>query len=207
MDRGVSDVSRSLPTGSSTIGPFFPAELASGMNDLTRRKPGGPAAQGQPVLLRGRVLQEGGRPVVNFLVEIWQADANGRFDHPADRRNGEVDPHFAFWGRALTDAEGRYSFRTIKPGPVPAPDGAVSAPHIAVTLLGSGLMRRLVTRVYFPDDPLNAADPLLRRIGDPAVRGRLLARCDMRADAPQDGLALIFDLVLRGEGETPFLAD
>jgi protocatechuate 3,4-dioxygenase beta subunit len=207
VDRGLSDAPRLFPTGSSTIGPFFPAELAIGMNDLTRRKPEGPVAQGQLVLLSGRVLQEGGRPVVNFLVEIWQADAKGRFDHPADRRNEEVDVNFAFWGRALTDAEGRYSFRTIKPGPVPAADGAASAPHIAVTLLGSGLMRRLVTRMYFPDDPRNAADPLLRRIGDPAVASRLLARPHPQSDTARDALALIFDVVLRGEGETPFLAD
>jgi len=158
------------------------------------------------VLLSGRVLQEGGRPAVNFLVEIWQADAKGRFDHPADRRNEAADPNFAFWGRALTDGEGRYGFRTIKPGLVPAATGEASAPYIAVTLLGSGLMRRLVTRVYFPDDPHNVTDPLLRRI-DPAVRNRLVARPDTRSDMPKDALALIFDIVLRGEGETPFLTD
>jgi protocatechuate 3,4-dioxygenase alpha subunit len=199
----MSGAPRLLPTGSSTIGPFFPAELANGTNDLTRRKPDGPAAEGQLVLLTGRVLQEGGRPVVNFLVEIWQADAKGRFDHAADRRNEAADPNFAFWGRALTDAEGRYSFRTIKPGPVPASGGVAGAPYIAVTLLGSGLMRRLVTRMYFPDEPANAADPLLQGIGD-AARDRLVAR---RADVAGSALALVFDVVLRGEGETPFLAD
>jgi protocatechuate 3,4-dioxygenase alpha subunit len=206
VDRVVSDQPRLLPTGSSTIGPFFPAELAGEMNDLSRRRPDAPTAEGQLVLLSGRVLQEGLRPVVNFLVEIWQADAKGRFDHPADRRNEAADPNFAFWGRALTDAEGRYSFRTIKPGPVPAADGGTSAPYIAVTLLGSGLMRRLVTRVYFPDDARNAADPLLQRI-DPVARDRLVARPDTRPDGPKDALALVFDIVLRGEGETPFLTD
>jgi protocatechuate 3,4-dioxygenase alpha subunit len=204
--RDVSNVPRRLPTGSSTIGPFFPAALATGTNDLTRRRPDAPAAEGQLVLLSGRVLQEGGRPAVNFLVEIWQADAKGRFDHPADRRNEVADPNFAFWGRALTDAEGRYGFRTIKPGPVPGADGGTGAPYIAVTLLGSGLMRRLVTRIYFPDDPRNATDPLLRQI-DPAARGRLVARPDARADVPEGALLLIFDVVLRGEGETPFLKD
>jgi protocatechuate 3,4-dioxygenase alpha subunit len=202
----MSEAPRRLPTGSSTIGPFFPAELADGMNDLTRRRPDAPAAEGQLVLLSGRVLQEGSRPAVNFVVEIWQADAKGRFDHPADRRNEAADPNFAFWGRALTDAEGRYGFRTIKPGPVPAADGEASAPYIAVTLLGSGLMRRLVTRVYFPDDPRNVADPLLRRI-DPAMRNRLVARPDARSGVPKDALPLIFDVALRGEGETPFLKD
>src|SRR5207302_272972 len=96
---------------------------------------------------------------------------------PADRRNTALDRDFAFWGRAVTDREGRYDFRTIKPGPVPAGrGGGVSAPHIAVTILGSGLMRRLVTRMYFPGDPRNATDPLLRQIADDAVRRRLLAR-------------------------------
>jgi protocatechuate 3,4-dioxygenase beta subunit len=207
VDRGVSDAPRLLPTGSATIGPFFPADLATGLNDLTRRKPGGPAAQGQLVTLSGRVLQEGLRPIVNFLVEIWQADANGRFDHPADRRNADIDINFAFWGRVLTDADGRYNFRTIKPGPVLGPDGIESAPHIAVTLLGSGLMRRLVTRMYFPEDPRNAADPVLRKIGDAAVRDRLLARRERQSEGPDDALALMFDIVLRGDGETPFFAD
>jgi protocatechuate 3,4-dioxygenase beta subunit len=198
-----------VPTASATLGPFYPSQLTlPGMNDLTRRRPGAPAAQGQLTLLSGRVLQEDRRGVPNLLVEIWQADRNGRFAHPGDRRNTPVDRNFAFWGRAVTDAEGRYAFRTIKPGPVPLPPkGGLGAPYIAVTLLGSGLMRRLVTRIYFPEEPRNAEDPLLCRIVDPAIRARLVARRDPGAEAPQEALGLAFDIVLRGADETPFLAD
>ena len=189
------------PTPSQTIGPFFPPHLIPpGANDLTSRAPGAPPAAGEVVLLSGRIIGEGGKPAVNALIEIWQADAGGRFNHPADRRNTPIDRNFAFWGRARTDGEGGYRFRTIKPGSV---DG-VSAPHISVTILGSGLMRRLVTRMYFPDAALNETDPLLRSL-DEARRHRLVAR--HAAAKATDGLALVFDIVLRGEGETPFLDD
>jgi protocatechuate 3,4-dioxygenase alpha subunit len=199
---------RQLPTASATVGPFFPPHLApNSMSDLTQRAPDAPAARGQLVLLGGRVVQEDRRPVGNVVVEIWQADADGRFDHPADRRNTPVDRNFAFWGRSITDADGCYAFRTIKPGAVPAAADGPSAPHIAMTLLGSGLMRRLVTRVYFPDDPRNADDLLLRRIADDGVRSRLVARRAERSDIPDGALALMFDIVLRGSDETPFLAD
>lgn len=177
------------------------------LSDLTRRRPDAPPARGEPVRLTGRVLQEGGGPVANFVVEIWQADCDGRFDHPADRGNAPADRNFAFWGRAATDGDGRYAFRTIKPGPVAAAEGGFAAPHIAVTLLGSGLMRRLVTRVYFPDEPRNEADPLLRSIADASLRQRLIARRVADPEAPPGTLSLAFDIVLRGEAETPFLAD
>jgi protocatechuate 3,4-dioxygenase alpha subunit len=191
------------PTPSQTIGPFFPPHLIPpGANDLTSRAPGAPSAAGEIVLLSGRIIGEGGKPAVNALIEIWQADAAGRFDHPADRRNTPVDRNFAFWGRARTDGEGGYRFRTIKPGSV---DGA-SAPHISVTILGSGLMRRLVTRMYFPDAALNESDPLLRSL-DEARRRRLIARRKSPRGGEGEELALVFDIVLRGEGETPFLDD
>jgi protocatechuate 3,4-dioxygenase alpha subunit len=193
------------PTPSQTIGPFFPPHLIPpGANDLTSRAPGAPPAAGEVVLLSGRIIGEGGKPAVNALIEIWQADAGGRFNHPADRRNTPIDRDFAFWGRARTDGEGGYRFRTIKPGSV---DG-VSAPHISVTILGSGLMRRLVTRMYFPAEALNESDLLLCSL-DEARRYRLIAR--RKSPLPRGGereeLALIFDIVLRGEGETPFLDD
>ena len=209
MARRVKRAAGMPPTASATLGPFYPAQLTvPGMNDLTRRRPDAPAAHGQLTLLGGRVLQEDRRGVPNLLVEIWQADANGRFDHPADRRNTPVDCNFAFWGRAVTDAAGRYAFRTVKPGPVPVgSNGALGAPYIAITLLGSGLMRRLVTRLYFPDEARNLEDPLLRQIADPAARARLIARRDPEAGAPPEALNLIFDIVLRGADETPFLAD
>jgi protocatechuate 3,4-dioxygenase beta subunit len=196
------------PTASQTVGPFFPPHLIRpGANDLTRRRPGAPTAEGEPIHLSGRITQEGGRPIGNLIVEIWQADHYGRFLHPADRRNTPVDRNFAFWGRAATDAEGRYAFRTITPGAGPAsPEDGVDAPHIAFTLLGSGLMRRLVTRMYFPDEPRNTHDPLLRSLADDTLRQRLCARLLDRPDA-SGAQSLVFDIVLRGPGETPFLAD
>jgi protocatechuate 3,4-dioxygenase alpha subunit len=180
-------------TPSQTIGPFFAVGLPW---------PDGPdvVAEGTPGAVRigGRVLDGAGEPVPDALVETWQADPGGRFAHPDDPR-GAAGRDFRGFGRCATDAEGRWTVRTLKPGPLPAEDGAVEAPHLDVSVFARGLLGRLVTRVYFPDEPeANAADPLLRSIADPQVRARLVAVAD--------GDGLRFDIRLQGDRETPFLA-
>ena len=165
------------PTPSQTIGPFFAVGLPW---------PDGPDVVPEGTLgairIGGRVLDGAGDPVPDALVESWQAD-----------------PGFRGFGRCPTDAEGRWAVRTVKPGPLPAPGGGVEAPHLNVSVFARGLLGRLVTRVYFPDEPeANAADPLLGSIPDRAVRDRLVAVAD--------GDRLRFDIHLQGDQETPFLA-
>jgi protocatechuate 3,4-dioxygenase beta subunit len=163
---------RLVPTAEMTIGPFFPPEFAVGANDLTQ------GAQGEVIEISGRVVQLDGRPLDNLVLEIWQADAEGRFDNP----------DFFGWGRAATDANGVYLFRTIRPG---ATEGR--APHINFLLLYSGLMRQLQTVMFFDD----ARDPVLDAV---KARERLIAK----REAPN---RYRFDIRLRGEGETPFFDD
>jgi protocatechuate 3,4-dioxygenase alpha subunit len=181
------------PTPSQTIGPFFAVGLPW---------PDGPevVADGTPgaCWIGGRVLDGAGDPVPDALVETWQADPQGRFAHPDDPR-GPAAPGFRGFGRCPTDAEGRWAVRTVKPGPLPGLGGGVEAPHLNVSVFARGLLGRLVTRVYFPDEPeANAADPLLGSIPDRAVRDRLVAVAD--------GDRLRFDIHLQGDQETPFLA-
>ena len=184
----------SLPaTPSQTIGPFFAVGLPW---------PDGPDVVPDGALgavrIAGRVVDGAGDPVPDALVETWQADPTGRFTHPDDPR-GSAPPGFRGFGRCPTDAEGRWAIRTVKPGPLPAPEGGVEAPHLNVSVFARGLLNRLVTRVYFPDEAeANAADPLLASMEDPAARARLVARAD--------GDGLQFDIHLQGAQETPFLA-
>ena len=175
-------------TPSQTIGPFFAVGLPW---------PDGPdvVADGTPGALwnGGQVTDGTGEPVPDALVETWQADPAGRF------AGGSGASGFRGFGRCATDAEGRWAVRTLKPGPLPAPDGGLEAPHLNVSVFARGLLNRLVTRIYFPDEPdANAADPLLASIPDPRVRVRLVAT--------PDGDRLRFDIRLQGDRETPFLA-
>jgi protocatechuate 3,4-dioxygenase, alpha subunit len=180
-------------TPSQTIGPFFAVGLPW---------PDGPdvVAEGTPgaFWVGGRVTDGAGDPVSDALVETWQADPAGRFAHPDDPR-GPATTGFRGFGRCATDPQGRWAVRTLKPGPLPTPEGAVEAPHLDVSVFARGLLKRLVTRLYFPDEPhANAADPLLCSIPDPQVRARLVAS--------PDGDRLRFDIRLQGDQETPFLA-
>jgi protocatechuate 3,4-dioxygenase alpha subunit len=175
-------------TPSQTIGPFFAVGLPW---------PDGPdvVADGTPSALwiGGQVTDGAGEPVPDALVETWQADPAGRF------AGGSGASGFRGFGRCATDAEGRWAVRTLKPGPLPAPDGGLEAPHLNVSVFARGLLNRLVTRIYLPDEPdANAADPLLASIPDPRVRVRLVAT--------PDGDRLRFDIRLQGDRETPFLA-
>jgi protocatechuate 3,4-dioxygenase alpha subunit len=194
-------MSRSV-TPSQTIGPFFHrALLHEGWNDLAGR-----GAAGERVIIEGRVLDGDGAPVGDAMVEVWQANAAGRYEHPEDRQeNGHaqrpIDPQFHGFGRTATDQDGRFHLRTIKPGPVTGRGDAPLAPHISVSIFARGLLKRLVTRIYFPGEPLNDSDPLLSTL--PVARGAtLIARAEDGGAAER---VLHFDIVLQGENETVFL--
>lgn len=195
------------PTGWQTVGPFFPAGfVGEADHDLTRlTATAAPITRGEAVWLLGRVLEEGGRPCVNAVLEAWQADASGRFRHPHDPERAKADPDFLGWGRACTDADGCYRFRTVLPGGYRDAAGP-RAPHVNLAILGSGIMRWLATTVFFPEFPAaNAADPVLAAV-DPALRALLVAQ----PAAPIEGArAFRFDIVLRGEAaaETPFFVE
>jgi protocatechuate 3,4-dioxygenase alpha subunit len=186
-----------------TIGPFFPYDFVDGCEDLTRS--GGLIAQGSHISIAGRVLEEGHRPTRNTIVEIWQADANGYFRHPLDPRCAQADPGFSGWGRARTDTQGKYQFRTVLPGSYRGEDGAPRCPHINVMILAIGLTRRLVTTIFFADEPAEVSDPVLNCVPESA-RARLFATRDASLDSG-DLQAYRFDLILRGDDETPFFLD
>jgi protocatechuate 3,4-dioxygenase alpha subunit len=196
----------SLPTSPyCTIGPFFPGEFADGCGDLTSFA--GERARGQHILFTGSVLEEGNRPIRNAIVEIWQPDANGVFRHPLDPHSEEADPGFRGWGRARTDAEGRYSFRTVLPGACASEEGAKRCPHLNLMVLAIGLTRRLVTTVFFADAPESASDPVLDCVADPARRARMFATRDKLGNGADALPVYGFEIVTRGENETPFFVD
>jgi protocatechuate 3,4-dioxygenase, alpha subunit len=175
------------PTPSQTVGPFFGFALPSETGHLVV-DPDTPGA----IRVEGQVLDGEGAPVPDAMIEIWQADAAGAYP-----RSGSS---FRGFGRSGTDAEGLFRFVTVKPGATPGPDGRLQAPHLNVTVFARGLLRHLVTRMYFPDEEEgNASDPILNLIEDPAVRSTLVART-------REGGVLQFDIRLQGEGETVFFA-
>jgi len=184
-----------------TLGPFFDRGLVRAGNDLTRLESGAPEAKGQVIEIVGQVREEDAAPVPGCLIELWQANAAGRYAHPADRSDRPLDPNFFGFGRVLTDPDGRYGFRTVKPGPVPYRGNRWQAPHILFSVFAAGLLRRLVTRLYFPDEAANASDPILATVDDPA-RAPMIAGQDPAAPA-----RYVLDIVLRGEGETAFFVD
>ena len=181
-----------MTTPSQTVGPFFavPNGLvwADGPSVVPEGTPGA-------LVISGRVFDGEGQPVPDALVETWQADPDARFAHP-DAPGGPAGTGFRGFGRCGTDADGRYWIRTVKPGPLPTPTGATEAPHIDVTLLARGMLKHLVTRIYFPDEAAaNAADPVLSTM-DGDARRTLVAR--------HDGDGLRFDVHLQGPDETAF---
>jgi protocatechuate 3,4-dioxygenase beta subunit len=188
-------------------GPVFGHErVRPGDDDLTRRHGG--EAQGQRIIVHGRVLDSDGRPVPDSLIEVWQANAAGRYRHERDTWPAPLDPHFDGLGRVVTDAEGHYSFTTIRPGAYPWKNhhNAWRPAHIHFSLFGRAFTQRLVTQMYFPEDPLFALDPIFMSIPDPAARQRLISSYDHATTRPEWALAYRFDVVLRGSGATPFEA-
>ncbi|MDQ3709603.1 MAG: protocatechuate 3,4-dioxygenase subunit alpha [Actinomycetota bacterium] len=182
-------------TPSQTIGPFFGHALPfqDGPRAVDHRAPGA-------VWLRGRITDGAGDPVTDALVETWQAGPDGNFDHPDDARGGSGGTGgggFRGFARCPTDADGCYAILTVKPGRVPMPDGELQAPHLDMSIFARGLLQRLVTRVYFADEPqANATDPVLRNIQDEADRATLLAQ--------PSGDGYVFDIRLQDERETVF---
>ncbi|HTZ42232.1 MAG TPA: protocatechuate 3,4-dioxygenase subunit beta [Jatrophihabitans sp.] len=186
-------------------GPLFGHDrVRPGEDDLTRWDGG--EAVGQRIVVHGRVLDSGGRPVPDTLIEIWQANAGGRYRHVADQWPAALDPHFNGLGRVATDAEGRYRFTTIKPGAYPWGNhrNAWRPAHIHLSLFGRAFTQRLVTQLYFPDDPLFGQDPIFNSVPDPAARQRMVCAYDHDATVEQWGLGFRFDVVLRGPAQTPF---
>lgn len=158
-------------TASQTIGPY----LHIGTDWLNTAVVAGAEVAGEHIVLQGRMLDGDGKPVSDGLVEIWQANAHGKYAHPDDQRDLPLEPGFRGFGRVPTDGDGFFRFSTIKPGRVPGPDHTLQAPHIAVQVFARGLLKQLVTRVYFPDEPANAEDPVLALV--PAERrATLIAR-------------------------------
>ncbi len=186
-------------------GPLFGAERVGPLDhDLTRQHESEPV--GQRIVVQGRVLDGDGRPIPGTLVEIWQANASGRYNHRNDTWPGTLDPNFTGGGRTVTGNDGHYQFVTIRPGAYPWGNhhNAWRPAHIHVSLFGRSFSQRLVTQMYFPDDPLFFQDPILNSIPDPAARRRLIACYDHDLTQPEWALGFAFDLVLRGRGATPF---
>lgn len=188
-------------TASQTVGPFFsPALLRA---DAERHVLTQPATAGERIRIEGRVLDGDGVPVPDALVEIWQANTYGRYNHPADAGPAKLDPSFLGFGRSGTEEDGSYWFETIKPGRVPFDGTRMQAPHICVTVFARGLLNHVVTRLYFEDEPANASDPVLQRV--PADRRpTLLARRVADKELADKPLVYRFDIVLQGAGETAF---
>jgi protocatechuate 3,4-dioxygenase, beta subunit len=172
--------------------------------DLTRQHAAEP--QGERIIVTGRVVDGDGRPIPHTLVEIWQTNAAGRYRHVKDGHPAPLDPNFTGAGRAMTDAEGRYRFVTIKPGAYPWRNhsNAWRPAHIHFSLFGPAFVTRLITQMYFPGDPLFAFDPILQSVRDEKARQRLVAAFDMETTEPEWALGYRFDIVLRGRDATPF---
>ena len=188
-------MSRLAPTASQTVGPFFgPAMLREGMR---RQVLAGPGVSGERIRIEGRVLDADGAPVPDAMIELWQANAHGRYDHPLDTRDLPLEPGFDGFGRDGTDDDGRFWFETVKPGRVPMPDGTtLQAPHVVVTVHARGLLNHAVTRLYFADDPALSEDPVLARV--PAARRPTLLAQPVAPGRYQ------WQIVLQGEAETAF---
>jgi len=195
-------LTRTELTGPLDLAP----RLRPGDSDLARLKPGR-VALGQLIEVTGRVLDEDGRPVRGAIVELWQANAAGRYFNPLDVRGAPLDPDFVGNGRTRTDEDGRYAFFTIQPGAYPVPDSGRwwRPPHIHVSILGPSSLSRLVTQMYFPGHHLNPHDRLLNAIADPVARESLIAKPVPTTEVPGDWLGFVHDLVLRGRRATPEL--
>ena len=181
-------------TASQTVGPFFDIGLTKySVSDLAR-----PEVEGQRLTVQGRVLDGDGQPINDALIELWQANAHGKYAHPEDTQDKPLEQDFKGFGRIATDDRGGFRFNTIKPGRVPDPSGTLQAPHIAVAVFMRGLLKHLVTRIYFPDEPANAEDPILRLV-EPDRRATLIA-----TNVPGRDHELEWNVICSGANETAF---
>ena len=191
-------------TLSEVTGPVYGHErVGETDHDLTRQHGGEPL--GERMILHGRVLDGDGRPVRNSLIELWQANAAGRYKHDVDRHPAPLDPNFSGAGRCVTDDDGRYRFITVKPGAYPWRNhpNAWRAAHIHISLFGPAFATRLVTQLYFPGDPLFFQDPIFQSVREERDRERMISRFDLDETVPEWALAYEFDVVLRGREATP----
>jgi protocatechuate 3,4-dioxygenase, beta subunit len=185
-------------------GPAYGDEWPTPLDaDLTAQHAGEPL--GERIAIGGRVLDGDGQPVRNTLVEVWQANAAGRYAHAGDRHAAPLDPNFSGAGRCLTDDEGRYEFLTIKPGAYPWLNhhNAWRPAHVHFSLFGPAFATRLITQMYFPGDPLFFQDPIFNSVRDPAARERLVCSFSLERTRPELALGYDFDIVLRGRAATP----
>ena len=191
-------------TLSEITGPIYGhSDVKAEEADLTIHHASEPL--GERIIVKGRVLDEGGRPVPNTLVEIWQCNAAGRYHHAVDQHDAPLDPNFTGAGRCVTDAAGNYKFVSIKPGAYPWRNhpNAWRPAHIHLSLFGPSFLTRLVTQMYFPGDPLFAFDPIFNSVPDPKARERMVCQFDLEATKPEWALGYNFDIVLRGSKATP----
>jgi protocatechuate 3,4-dioxygenase beta subunit len=192
-------------TLSEVTGPVYGhGAIADTDCDLTRQHSGEPL--GERIIVTGRVLDDDGRPIPHTLLEIWQANAAGRYFHERDDHHASIDPNFTGAGRALTDENGQYQFITVKPGAYPwrNHDNAWRPAHIHFSLFGPAFATRLITQMYFPGDPLFEFDPIFQSIPDERSRQKLISRFDLEITKPEWALGYRFDIVLRGREATPF---
>jgi protocatechuate 3,4-dioxygenase beta subunit len=190
----------------NATGPVFGHERIGELDhDLTRQHDGEP--QGQRIIVSGRVLDDDGRPVQNSLLEIWQANAAGRYCHQVDQHPAPLDPNFTGAGRCMTDGEGRYKFITVKPGAYPWEnhENAWRPAHIHFSVFGRAFVDRLVTQMYFPDDPLFAFDPIYQSVRDPKARELMISSFDLETTVPQWALGFHFDIVVGRRNATPMV--
>jgi len=191
-------------TLSEITGPVFRKDLvAPDACDLTRQ--GRSEPMGQRIIVSGKVLDEDGRPVRDSLIEIWQANAAGRYLHKWDQHDAPLDPNFIGVGQTFTDEQGRYRFVTIRPGAYPWKNHANAwrPQHIHFSLFGPAFATRLVTQMYFPGDPLLEFDPIFNSVSDEPARNSLISRFDWTTTTPEIALGYRFDIILRGRNATP----
>jgi protocatechuate 3,4-dioxygenase beta subunit len=194
-------------TLSELTGPLYGQDVIRPLdNDLTRNAAVNGEPIGERIIVVGRVLDEGGRPVPNALIEVWQANACGRYVHKVDQHDAPLDPNFTGAGRVLTDKNGEYRFTTIKPGAYPwrNHENAWRPPHIHFSVFGTNFLQRLVTQMFFPGDPLLALDPIYNGIPDENARKRLISSYAHDISQPEWALGYRFDIVLCGSHQTPF---
>jgi protocatechuate 3,4-dioxygenase, alpha subunit len=182
-------------TPSQTVGPFY----SIGLTDREMNSLVSDSTHGQRIGIEGQVIDGDGKPVPDAMIEIWQANAYGRYNHPDDKQEKPLDGNFTGWGRSGTDPNGVYFFDTIKPGPVPASEASVQAPHINITVFARGMLAHAFTRIYFSDEPENETDPVLNSI----IKER---RQTLIADRREESGKTIYrlDIRLQGENETVF---
>lgn len=191
-------------TLSEITGPIFKAaSISAAAFDLTRDGAG--KALGERIIVGGRVLHEDGRAAPRTLIEIWQANAAGRYLHEWDQHDAPLDPHFRGVGHTFTDDDGRYRFLTVRPGAYPWKNhhNAWRPAHIHFSIFGPAFATRLVTQMYFPGDPLLASDPIFNSTADETARNRLISLFDWETTVPETALGYKFDIVLRGRDATP----